>query len=162
MDIADDCQTKHFHDSEKKYFTPDMEDICIGYELEMNWNRAYEERWVPIKILIQNEEFVYTDELSEIINALDDGMSEARVPYLTKEQLEVEGWKQLILNDNEQALLLFSKNGHDLRIYENYIFRFSELIVGMGMMPSWDKVLFEGKCKDINTFRKICKLLEIQ
>jgi len=85
-----------------------------------------------------------------------------RTPCLTKEQLEAEGWKQLILNDNEQALLLFSKNGHDLRIYENYICRFSELIVGMGMMPSWDKVLFEGKCKDINTFRKICKLLEIQ
>ena len=146
---------------ENKYFTPDIEDICIGYELEINWSRAYEVCWVPIKVLVQDEDFVYTNSISEIINALDDGMSEARVPYLTKEQIEAEGWKECILNDNEQALLLFSKNGYDLRIYEDYIYRFSELIVGAGMMPSWDKVLFEGECKDINTFRKLCKLLHI-
>jgi len=81
--------------------------------------------------------------------------------YITKEQIEAEGWKECTLNDNEKALLLFSKNGYDLRTYEDYIYRFSELMVGAGMMPCWDKVLFEGKCKDINTFREIIKLLGI-
>ena len=146
---------------ENKYFTPDIENICIGYELEMNWNRAYEEKWVPIKISVQDEEFAYTSKLSEIVDALHDGMSEARVPYLTKEQIEAEGWKKNVLNNNEKALLLFLKNGYELRMYKNYICRFSILIVGAGIIPNWDKVLFEGKCKDINTFRKICKLLEI-
>jgi hypothetical protein len=80
---------------------------------------------------------------------------------MTKEKIEAEGWKEGVLNSNEQALLLFSKNGYDLRIYKDYICRFSKLIVGAGMMPNWDKVLFEGECKDINTFRKISKLLKI-
>ena len=139
---------------ENKYFTPDIEDFYVGYEYE------YEDI-IPsgssdyFKSIISKP-----SEIENLFKEFDAGMG-IRVPYLTKEQIEAEGWKECILNDNEQALLLFSKNGYDLRIYEDYIYRFSELIVGAGMMPCWDKVLFEGECKDINTFRKIIKLLKI-
>jgi hypothetical protein len=139
---------------ENKYFTPDIEDICIGYELEMNWNRAYEEKWVPVKISIQDEEFVYTDEISDIINALDDGMSEARVPYLTKEQIEAEGWKLDSSPDSNEMHFIkkIKKSRHYLEFYPNT----KEVII--------NKINTESlpfKCKDINTFRKIIKLLEI-
>ena len=141
---------------ENKYFTPDISEMYVGCEFEMN------DTWGGWKKLILTE-----DLLKNPMVGLGSGNERApwywkfRIPYLTKEQIESEGWKERTLNSNEKALLLFSKNGYDLRIYKNYICRFSELIVGAGIMPNWDKVLFEGKCKDINTFRKICKLLEI-
>ena len=130
---------------ENKYFTPDIEDLCIGYELEMNWNRAYEEKWVPVKISIQDEEFAYTDEISEIVNALDDGMSEARVPYLTKEQIEAEGWVYVSMD------MCWIKNGIELYFQKDNKIEILD-------QPNF---LFQGECKDINTFRTIIKLLEI-
>ena len=140
---------------ENKYFTPDIEDICVGYEYEQLINQVWTKEvfakgsYLPENIDLLN--WIHSCVLSKKI----------RVPYLTKEQIETEGWKENVLNDNEKALLLFLKNGYELRMYKNYICRFSILIVGAGIIPNWDKVLFEGKCKDINTFRKICKLLEI-
>ena len=147
---------------ENKYFTPDIEDVTLGYAFEFcSLINPHTPEWVSMTLLKNNPyRFENSKGSLEIMQSnIEKGY--IRVPYLTKEQIEAEGWKECILNDNEQALLLFSKNGYDLRIYEDYIYRFSELIVGAGMMPSWDKVLFEGECKDINTFRKLCKLLHI-
>lgn len=139
-----------------KYFTPDMEDFHIGYECEISTPTIWKSGKFP-EILELNSELdeFGKDSLMKTAHAI------LRVPYLTKEQIEAEGWKENVLNNNEKALLLFLKNGYELRMYKNYICRFSILIVGAGIIPNWDKVLFEGKCKDINTFRKICKLLEI-
>lgn len=135
---------------ENKYFTPDIEDLCIGYELVSNLEKlGLGMGRAPLRIS--------KDNISHVLSNIDN----YEVPHLTKEQIEAEGWKERTLNSNEQALLLFSKNGYDLRIYKDYVYRFSKLIVGAGMMPNWDKVLFEGECKDINTFRTICKLLKI-
>ena len=141
---------------ENKYFTPDIEDFCIGYECEIRTPTRWKSGKFP-EILELNSELdeFGKDSLMKAAHAI------LRVPYLTKEQIEAEGWKENVLNNNEKALLLFLKNGYELRMYKNYICRFSILIVGAGIIPNWDKVLFEGKCKDINTFRKICKLLEI-
>ena len=141
---------------ENKYFTPDMEDFHIGYECEISTPTIWKSGKFP-EILELNSELdeFGKDSLMKAAHAI------LRVPYLTKEQIEAEGWKENVLNNNEKALLLFLKNGYELRMYKNYICRFSILIVEAGIIPNWDKVLFEGKCKDINTFRKICKLLEI-
>ena len=56
-----------------KYYTPDIEDIRVGYEGEINWSRGYSETFVPFKITVQNEDFAYTGLLSEIVDAMDDG-----------------------------------------------------------------------------------------
>jgi hypothetical protein len=141
-----------------KYFVPDIEDLCIGYELEMNWNRAYEEKWVPIKISIQDEEFTYTDEISDIVNALDDGMSEARVPYLTKEQIKNEGWK-LVWNDGNDGIEVFNfeKDKWILDFSVGYSGKTNHILIG----TSPTSIFFRGECKSINEFRYICKLLKI-
>ena len=137
---------------ENKYFTPDIEDICIGYELEINWSRAYEVCWVPIKVLVQDEDFAYTNSISEIINALDDGMSEARVPYLTKEQIEAEEWKfDYNLGDFDYYIKTVNDTEYELE------FCYKERI----NINIWKRTLYHGECKDINTFRKLCKLLHI-
>ena len=123
---------------ENKYFTPDVKDFHIGYECEINTSNGWKSGKFP-EILELNSELDEFDKNSFMKAA----HAILRVPYLTKEQIEAEGWKENILNNNEQALLLFSKNGYELRIYKDYICRFSNLIVGAGIMPNWDKVLFE-------------------
>jgi len=152
-----------------KYFIPDIEDIRVGYEFELikyssnNYGLNKSEcSWT--KHTLKKEDIFssgYKEDsfLETCISYLDS--KHLRVPYLTKEQIEAEGWVEKQLNSNEQALKLYiNKKGYHLRLYENCI-RFSELMVGAGMMPCWDKILFEGEIKSINEFRYICKLLKI-
>lgn len=152
-----------------KYFQPDISDIRIGYELEINWNRGYETNWIPIKITVQDDDFAYTQELSEIVDALDDGMSEARVPYLTKEQIEAEGW----LFQGKSIDTWFYKEGDfeigsintsgiwtSYKIVIHYGFHDKRLFINADDQGTEHK-LFEGNCRCINDFRYIMKLLGI-
>ena len=137
-----------------KYFVPDIEDVRVGYECQVLNNGSWDS--IVINGINSDEDCIHTTDYSYYA-----GMSSLRVPYLTKEQIEAEGWTEKQLNNNEQALKLYiNEKGYHLRLYENCI-RFSELMVGAGMMPCWDRILFEGECKSINEFRYICKLLKI-
>jgi hypothetical protein len=138
---------------ENKYFVPDIEDLHVGYELETEVHDF-------LKGFSWESVIIDVDTISSVCKSYKH--IKVRVPYLTKEQLEAEGWKEYKLNDNEQAFGLYKKSGYNLRFYENNIYCFSELMVGRGMEDCWDKILYEGECKDINTFRKICKLLNIK
>lgn len=127
-----------------KYFTPELEDIRVGYECEMNWDRGYNETWVPLVIGIKDRNGAYLNTIQDVLVAMDDGYGEVRVPYLTKEQIEAEGC--------EPGFEGFFKNGFKIFYYENDY----RLIIQVH-----NQVIFNGKCKDINTFRWICKLLGI-
>ena len=139
---------------ENKYFTPDIEDLCIGYECEYNFARAYTDEFDFVKIGYKNVtpgKGGYTNELTDMIHLIDDGAAAIRVPFLTKEQIQAEGWtkeKSYFIKNN---IYLFFEDGM--------------LVIDSGNPFSWEasdsEILFKGKCKDINTFRKICKLLEI-
>ena len=138
-----------------KYFVPDIEDIRIGYEGEINWNRAYEDKFVPFKIKIQDNDGTYTNEISDIIDALDDGYAEARTPYLTKEQIEAEGWKETSKYNYEKVdsnITAYYGNDHYLWIMHSGITVNGE---------EYKANSFKGECKSINEFRYICKLLKI-
>lgn len=130
---------------ENKYYTPDIEDIRIGYEGEINWSRGYSETFVPFKITVQNEDFAYTGLLSEIVDAMDDGYAEVRTPYLTKKQIEAEGWEDMIgyLYKNYRRLN-FNSETNKLQIYDMF-----------------NNIFYVGKCRCINDFRYITKLLGI-
>ena len=129
-----------------KYFTPDIEEIFVGCEFEMH------DTWGNWKKLILTEEF-----LKNPLTGLGSGSERVpwywkiRVPYLTKEQIEAEGWTK------EKSY--FIKNNIYLFFEDKF------LVIDSGNPFSWEaidsEILFKGKCKDINTFRKICKLLEI-
>ena len=129
---------------ENKYFTPDIEDIRVGYEYEsLQKQEDGSEKWVPQKIVRRY------DLEGDWEGWLHYGI--VRTPYLTKEQIEGEGWTK------EKSY--FIKNN----IYLFFEDKFLE--IDSGNPFSWEaidsEILFKGKCKDINTFRKICKLLEI-
>ena len=125
---------------ENKYFTPDIEDIRVGYEYEsLQKQEDGSEKWVPQKIVRRY------DLEGDWEGWLHYGI--VRTPYLTKEQIEAEGWKHYGNNCfelNPRWFCSWYPEINRLEVYDNE-----------------NEKNFAGKCKDINTFRKICKLLEI-
>lgn len=141
---------------ENKYFTPDIEDICVGYECEICPHLGYKDEWIPVtgkceEIPGNGVKDCNLDELT--YDCLVDGYIGIRVPYLTKEQIETEGWKI------ESEIKGYFK-------FKNYHLSFDYVTGLYRMRISKDEdlrenLIFEGTCKDINTFRKIIKLLKV-
>lgn len=136
---------------ENEYFIPQISDIRVGYECELNGSglAGGMDNWI-------------IDIAKSPINLRGlEIMLEAgclRVPYLTKDQIESEGWKMtnLLIGefdvDIEKAIVEFSKEEHILQF--DPVDHHLTLTSGGG-------ILYKGKCKDVNTLRWICKLLNI-
>jgi hypothetical protein len=171
---------------ENKYFTPDIEDICIGYECEVysiglqmindrllpDDERDNELKWRPriIKcgsdiLSLEAHSYQNEDELYKSFKTL--WKNYIRVPYLTKEQIEAEGWeyksrgtdlwferKEIFLREDGYHLenIKLQYGLHDCRLKISFVY------IGDGEESTG---AYLGKCKDINTFRKIIKLLNI-
>lgn len=160
------------------YFVPEIEDIRVGYECEIEsswgWQRDIWPRVLGMDTItgfdVQDRGvWKVTEELVQ--------MNGIRVPYLTKEQIEEEGWVKRTkwLNDEEKQRLGWMPDYElqtdfgSLRLYirdlENPWKHISieKYVKSKGepwQMSSFEPV-FRGQCKDINTFRYICKLLKI-
>ncbi len=132
-----------------KYFTPDIEDICIGYE--------YEQLVTPLSESLSKSEpewmkCKFPDPFTiDRILLLYERKEQLRVPYLTKEQIESEGWKQRPAEEN----LFYKGVGRD---YDLYIINNNKIRI---INNELEDSIYYGECKDINTFRKIIKLLGI-
>lgn len=163
-----------------KYFTPLIEDIRVGYECEIPSMIFQNETMVDWRsyVLKHHDLKYYFGELKE-----EDLLKRIRVPYLTKEQIEAEGWIQESPSPNGYLYYFtkvvggngeYNKWGHYegtryfLKYYKNNKWlaplEISQLIPeipderGSREYRS-DPLKFD--CKDINTFRYICKLLRI-
>jgi hypothetical protein len=130
------------HQMKNKYFTPDIEDFCIGYEYETIYLKSV---WTKESLRIMDASWFFESYENDAVP------TEFRVPYLTKEQIEAEGWKQEKSYFRKNNLYLFFEN--------------NDLEIEFGEPFTWDAsdsdVRYKGECKDINTFRKIIKLLGI-
>jgi hypothetical protein len=129
---------------ENKYFTPDIEDICIGYEYEHINVKTRD--WEKTKIANAKILSYFMHGTDKIISSV------TRVPYLTKEQIETEGWK---FNYNLGDFDYYIKTVNDEEYELEFCYK-ERININIGK-----RTLYQGKCKDINTFRKIIKLLEI-
>jgi len=144
--------------NKEKYFVPEESDLRLGYEYETNFN--VENKW---KKKIVNDLGCESDgcgELqdlltliyynnSDLLNYQLNYANRIRVPYLTKEQIENESWKFTEQINNK---LYFKKGAFVLTFEDDYI----NIDNTKGM-----DIGYWGKCKDINTFRYLIKLLEI-
>lgn len=141
---------------EQKYFIPEIEDIRIGYEFELidyasnnynsdkstcNWNSYVLEK-KDIFSSYKEESFLET-----CICYLNS--KHLRVSYLTKEQIKAEGWEFIKQINNK----LYFKN-------KTFVLTFEDNYINLDNVEGID-IGYWGQCKDINTFRYICKLLEI-
>lgn len=160
-----------------QYFTPDIGDIRVGYECEIGIHG-----WFDADNIQRNEGegdalvkrtswFPWI--FRSVVPFLE--VEDFRVPYLTKEQIEAEGWAQLedkspftskpykwrkvigmketgVFNEDHIYTLEFYGNGN------------TSLTIHLEWESSWNRFegnIFVGRCRDINTFRYICKLLNI-
>ena len=153
---------------ENKYFTPDIEDICIGYE--------YEQLVTPLSESLSKSEpewmkCKFPDPFTiDRILLLYERKEQLRVPYLTKEQIEAEGWETTDEGvDSRGEKILYKNCKKDLNIFNlKYYLIFNEIEKSLNIYmrkslfdDSITSNLYNGECKDINTFRKIIKLLKI-
>lgn len=143
---------------ENKYFTPDIEDIRVGYEYEQHFET---EDWQPS---------VYSETHANLFNfKCWIKLGRIRVPYLTKEQIEVEGWEYQTTNKIRNWYEIESPenggNWYGYYIYKAQLIHDSEMkyvkISFCFDCANWETV-FEGECKDINTLRSVMKLLRMK
>jgi len=154
---------------ESAYFTPDIEDFYVGYEFQC---KVYgeEDEWVNCIYSRPTDEVFCKDSDDNIWT--NDSL---RVPYLTKEQIEAEGWKEFIteyrgdiklenmnyvfFNEKSNYMLgwFFNRNQIGLLVADPS----KALDINGNIINYNDTPRYTGECKDINTFRKICKLLRI-
>lgn len=143
------------------YFTPEIEDIRVGYELEWKLQKQdwieYGDKsvhdWHPHTIT-QND--FHGGELGDDFHSFGNMSCEFRVPYLTKEQIEKEGWLEGSkgLRSGSKSILSMIKN--------NYVVMYVPIDRYLSVYDkAKDIYIYQGECKDINTFRYICKLLGI-
>ena len=124
-----------------KYFTPNIEDLHIGYELEHLSATGY----ITTKFEIDSS----LPALQELIK-----LNQIRVPYLTKEQIEAEKWEYL--SEGYIGHQSFYKDDFEMScFYDKHLLK----IIKKEKVKT--VVLYQGRCKCINEFRKIIKLLEI-
>jgi len=135
-----------------KYFQPEISDIRVGYECEVESNSKW--RHITVTAIDSEENSIGTDNGSYWLTAQN-----LRVPYLTKEQIEAEGWKSDGIHyfKNESAI--------NTKLYISPIIRSAnkKFFINIYRVTNTNQLtnLFSGECKDINTFRYITKLLGI-
>lgn len=156
--------------TENKYFTPDISDIRVGYECEeallrlkspQPSNEVYIEGWT--KYVLTEKEARYCSH--DCDNGFDTFMEKVennliRVPYLTKEQIENEGWKQ-------SKDYLFEKHIRDNLVYLLWFHEAPSLrkiieykYIGCGEVEE-EGIFYKGSMKSVNELRYISKLLGI-
>ena len=133
----------------KEYFTPTIEDFYFGYEFGY---QAPDKKWHKVTYHTNDTEklnFIYIGpkRLQELIDK-----EQVKVPYLTKEKIEAEGW---IFDYNLGDFDYYIKTLNDIE-YE-LEFCYKERI----NINTYKRILYQGECKCINEFRKIIKLLGI-
>jgi hypothetical protein len=168
--------TSSKQEEESKYFIPDISDLHIGYECEIyaqcTSKMIRKVEWHSVKVS-------YSPEMSEYVGILQCKKliktHHIRVPYLTKEQIQAEGWTEYIIeykrdinlenmnyvffNEKLNYMLcwFFNRNQIALLVKDP-----SKALDTNGNIINYnDTPRYTGECKDINTLRKIIKLLEI-
>ena len=143
--------------TENQYFTPSIEDIRVGYqcELAIPINYGRDTGWFKTKIDI--DDLSRPDAIYHYQTCIID--EKIRVPYLTKEQIEAEGWKILSREVKKPPYKVDWINAQK----GQYVLWINLALHDSMHMGISDKIynVFRGQCKDINTFRYICKLLGI-
>ena len=140
----------------EKHFIPEISDLFVGYECEIinyasnNYNKDKSTcKWN--KFVLKKEHLFSSYDgssfLETCVSCLNFG--ELRVPFLTKEQIENEDWE---FTEQIGNTMFFKK--------KDFEFTFNTDRIEINNVGEYD-LGYWGKCKDINTFKYICKLLEI-
>lgn len=136
-----------------RYYIPSMEDIKVGYECEYFEPFAGRNQWIK-----------YTFEFaSDIMDFAETGLKyrekNYRTHYLTKEQIEAEGWKYEEHVSEYGTAYWFNKREYTL--YHGTIDNPNKIMIIKSCNIREGCPIFDGNCPSINEFRYISKLLGI-
>lgn len=154
---------------ESKYFTPDIEDFHVGYECEIydqSTSKLIKKvEWHTVKTHLGNSEIGKNVAINQVLKYIKQ--NKLRVPYLTKEQIEAEGWERLEFEREElygykkaNYFLVFNEKVKTINIILQDPSKESE--ISWGLQTSPERFKFFCECKSINELRTICKLLNIK
>ncbi len=182
-----------------KYFTPDIEDLRIGYQCEiremitcglyaqLKGEEEYSTIYKPViigkEVPIPEGEFS-VEKLTKVFESfynqhpsVDKAISllkkdKLKVPYLTKEQIEAEGWTALEdISPFTGKVYKYRKAEKPRGFNEHHIYTLEwdgistpNIKIHLESESSWhhtNQYIYVGSCRDINTLRYICKLLGI-
>lgn len=149
--------------SDQKYYTPELSDLFVGYECEAREiDSPTWEIWRDATICSSG--FTMANAASKSV--------ELRTPYLTREQIEAEGFTFVMdKTDYGTTNSLFSRD-----VKPTSLFPFTKIAVTLSEANHLvlisadisndrgrgDVELFRGVIKSINEFRKICKMVGIE
>jgi hypothetical protein len=141
--------------TEEKYYVPNREDFKEGFEYEKLYNtysppdfKLTSSNWLkePFDDLISEENYLFNRDFES---------NSIRVPFLTKEDIEKEGWKNIEEIDDAGAFTAEKNLGAtDYRLCWT-----SDKI--LSVYEYGNDCIYRGDCRCINDFRTICKLLNI-
>lgn len=141
---------------ENKYFIPEISDLRVGYEGEYH-NSSIDEAGVK-ELNYDRWEKTILDK-HNIITMLTYGIKTFRVPYLTKEQIEAEGWSHINTNTVYTKELTDSYYYLDCFKKGNLTITFNNRIKSLIIKTDKDLTIYIGNCPSINEFKLIFKLL---
>jgi len=157
------CPWKKNKNMENKYYLPNEEDFRIGYEYEIFEDFDF----YPIKTwhkCIYGKDGTNNPENMNYPFPVKDG--KIRVPFLTKEQIESEGW---ILKSDHEHYPIFTKIIGEYEFYELLFSLVGNKNISIHYVNNSpnnefieDDCIFKGNIPSINEFRYICKLLNIK
>ena len=128
-----------------KYFVPQIEDIRVGYECETYAT------FFNVDMNVQRQEWTKLQLIPNAVKSIiskDVPIDKVRTPYLTKKQIEAEGWKfdyglmDHMFFSKECAALVWFGRSNSIEVQQ----------------PA-NLVVYNGHCPSINEFRYITKKL---
>jgi len=139
-----------------QYYTPAIEDLFIGYECELYCGKFLKPIDNDTKRINFTPDFDW-DKDAELWQRhtvmLIPERARLRTPYLTREQIEAEGWRHVPMNvgrDDEGHRQRFDLDGRILLYYDFKRHLFSIMTAN------------NLSCPSVNEFRKICDMIGIQ
>lgn len=169
---------------ENKYYTPEISDIRVGYECEVEMDiitsegEKVERIWTPFTFKKQNLTIHVKGQEPVIINNVMRYSESMRTPYLTKKQIEAEGWKE-VKNESsvDRVRYRFEKKVLDetepegeyylthTLLFDRWLGRgytIPSIIIDKEDAPSFYSSGVHISCPSINEFRTINNLLNIR
>jgi len=129
---------------ENKYYTPSIEEFCIGFEYETIYLQDYD-NWVKETLSQEDASYFFDSYIA------DASPLEFRVKYLDKEDVESLGFRNYMNSVNNAYKL----NNIVIRIKGDYIliFRYDEYTI--------DELVFKGIIKNKSELKILLKQLNI-
>lgn len=161
----------------EKYYTPAIEDIRVGYEYETRCTEVTTEGLILDSLMKNASLTAYVKNIlspahtSIIIEDWEVWKDHVRTPYLTKEQIEAEGWVFKSTNNirswyEKLDLFIDAPHSPSHQILAAELIHDSEyntIQIRVQLRSDFEyHTFYEGHCPSINEFRIIQKLINIK